>query len=56
MRFFNQQHKFYCGIDLHARKIYVYIIDKQGKTRVHQNLKADPEALFDIIFPLEQRP
>ena len=51
MRFYNQQHKFYCGIDLHARKMYVCIIDQKGKTRVHQNLKTDPEALFDIIFP-----
>ena len=52
MRFYNQQHKFYCGIDLHARKMYVCIIDQKGKTRVHQNLTTDPEALFDIIFPL----
>lgn len=51
MRFYNKQHKFYCGIDLHARKMYVCIIDQQGKTRVHQNLKTDPELLFDIIFP-----
>ena len=51
MRFYNQQHKFYCGIDLHARKMYVCIIDQKGKTRVHQNLKTDPAALFDIIFP-----
>ena len=51
MRFYNQQHKFYCGIDLHARKMYVCIIDQKGKTRVHENLKTDPEALFDIIFP-----
>ena len=21
MRFYNQQHKYYCGIDLHARKM-----------------------------------
>jgi len=51
MRFYNQQHKFYCGIDLHARKMYVCIIDEQGKIKVHQNLKTDPELLFDIIFP-----
>jgi transposase len=51
MRFYNQQHKFYCGIDLHARKMYVCIIDQKGKTRVHQNITTDPELLFDIIFP-----
>ncbi|RPH50715.1 MAG: hypothetical protein EHM85_09320 [Desulfobacteraceae bacterium] len=26
MRFYNQQHKNYCGIDLHARKMNVCII------------------------------
>ena len=51
MRFYNQQHKFYCGIDLHARKMYVCILDRKGKTKVHENIKTDPEALFDLIFP-----
>ena len=51
MRFYNQQHKFYCGIDLHARKMYVCILDQKGKTQVHENIKTDPELLFDLIFP-----
>ena len=51
MRFYNQQHKFYCGIDLHARKMYVCILDQKGKTKVHENIKTDPELLFDLIFP-----
>jgi transposase len=51
MRFYNQQHKFYCGIDLHARKMYVCILDKDGKTKVHENINTDPELLFDLIFP-----
>ena len=25
MRFYKQQHNYYCGIDLHARKMYVCI-------------------------------
>jgi hypothetical protein len=49
--FLNQQHKFYCGIDPHARKMYVCILDQKGNTRVHQNLKTDPETLLDFIFP-----
>nr|MBC8359826.1 IS110 family transposase [Candidatus Desulfatibia profunda] len=51
MRFYNQQHKYYCGIDLHARKMYVCIIDQKGKTHVHQNIKTDPELLFELVFP-----
>ena len=52
MRFYNQLHKFYCGIDLHARKMYVCILDQKGKTKVHENINIDPELLFDLIFPL----
>ena len=51
MNFYKKQHHYYCGIDLHARKMYVCIIDQRGKTRVHQNINTDPELLFDIIFP-----
>ena len=41
MRFYTQQHKYDCGIDLHARKMYVCIIDQKGKMKVHQNIKTD---------------
>jgi hypothetical protein len=42
MRFYNQQHKYYCGIDLHARKMYVGILDQKGKTHLHKDFKTDP--------------
>jgi transposase len=51
MRFYNQQHKYYCGIDLHARKMYVCIISQKGKVVVHKNIKTDPELFFELIFP-----
>ena len=51
MRFYNQQHKYYCGIDLHARKMYVCILNSKGKVKVHKNIKTDPEVFFDLIFP-----
>jgi hypothetical protein len=56
MRFYNQRHKFYCGIDLHARKMYLCIIDAQGKTKLHKNLDTDPALLFDAIFPCATDP
>ena len=39
MRFYNQRHKFYCGIDLYARKIYVCILDAPGNTKLLRNLE-----------------
>ena len=49
MKFYNKQHKYYCGIDLHARKMYVCIINQQGKIKIHKNIKTDPAAFIDLI-------
>ena len=51
MNFYKKQHKYYCGIDLHARKMYVCILDQKGKTKVHKNINTDPELFFELIFP-----
>ena len=40
MRFYQQQHKFYCGVDLHARSMHVCIVDQDGQTKVHKNIDA----------------
>ena len=49
MRFYTQAHQHYCGIDLHARSMYVCILDPGGKVLVHQNIDAVPEALLQLI-------
>jgi transposase len=51
MRFYTKQHQFYCGIDLHARTMYVCILDQAGEIVVHRNLTASPDALLKIIAP-----
>ena len=35
MNFYNNMHPYYCGIDLHARLLYVCIIDNTGLILVH---------------------
>jgi transposase len=51
MRFYNTQHPFYCGIDLHARAMYVCILHQAGETLLHRNMKATPEAFLNVIAP-----
>jgi transposase len=51
MKFYTKQHKFYCGIDLHARKMYVCILNDKGKVQVHNNIKTKPELLLELIAP-----
>jgi transposase len=51
MRFYTQQHKYYCGIDLHAKAMYVCILDQTGTKLVHKNLPTTPEAFLRIVAP-----
>jgi transposase len=51
MRFYTTPHKFYCGIDLHARTMYACILDQHGEITLHRNLQANPEAFLKAIAP-----
>jgi len=54
MRFYTKQHRYYCGIDLHARSMYVCILDNEGNTLVHQNMKSCRERFLALIQPYQQ--
>ena len=51
MRFYTQQHQYYCGIDLHTKSMYVCIVSQEGKTLYHYDLPTQPDALFQVIKP-----
>lgn len=51
MNFYNHTHPYYCGIDLHARSLYVCIIDQAGDTCVHQEIPANPAKLKHLLNP-----
>jgi hypothetical protein len=51
MRFYTGQHRHWCGIDLHARTLYVCILDERGQVLLHQNLRSSPEAFLEAIEP-----
>jgi transposase len=54
MRFYTTQHPFYCGIDLHARTMYVCVLSQSGDVLVHRNMKTDPETFLKAIAPYRQ--
>src|SRR6266542_651055 len=54
MRFYTKQHRYYCGIDLHARRMYICIPDADGQIRVHRNGPATPEHLLATIAPYRE--
>src|SRR5258708_6986077 len=56
MRFYKQPpdqhpHRFYCGVDLHARCMYLCILDARGQTFLPRDYPADPGAFLDAIAP-----
>src|SRR5215475_8363198 len=53
-RFYTTQHPFSCGIDLHARLMYVCILDQSGEILVHRHMKTDPETFLKAIAPYRQ--
>ena len=49
MRFYTNQHKYYCGIDLHSTQMYLCILDQEGKIVLHKNIKTDPDDFLNAI-------
>src|SRR5262245_4856359 len=51
MRLYSQQHRFYAGIDLHARSMFTHVLDHQGKTVLEKDLPACPDAFLEAVAP-----
>ena len=51
MRFYTQEHRFYCGIDLHARSMYLCILDNRGEVVLHRDLRTEPGRFIEAIKP-----
>jgi transposase len=54
MRFYNTQHQFYCGIALHARAMYVCILNQSGEILVHRHMQTNPETFLKVIAPYRE--
>lgn len=51
MKFYTQQHDFYCGIDLHARTMYLCILNKEGQIVLHKNMESASGPFLAAIAP-----
>lgn len=54
MRFYTKQHRYYCGIDLHARSMYVCILNQKGEILLHRNMKTDPATFLKTVEPYRE--
>jgi transposase len=56
MKFYNRQHQFYCGIDLHANSMHVCVVDHDGHKHVHRNFNTKtPDKFLVALRPFENR-
>ena len=52
MKYYTSTTEFNCGIDLHAREMYVCVMDREGKILLHRNIrKNDFEYFLKRIEP-----
>src|SRR5208283_4287973 len=54
MKYYTSTTKFNCGIDLHARQMYVCVMDREGRKLVHTNIRNNDFNYFLKRVP--QRP
>jgi transposase len=54
MRFYDGQHQFYCGVDLHTKRMYVCVLDRDGNKRLHRNLQAKGQDFVRAIEPFRE--
>ena len=51
MRFYNGQHRYFCGIDLHVKTMYLCVLDGDGQVVLHRNVTSTPETLLATLAP-----
>ena len=51
MRFYTESHQYYCGVDLHARNLYLCVINQEGKKELHKRLPNCADRLLAALEP-----
>ena len=51
MRFYNNPHTHSCGVDLHAKTMYLCILGPEDQVLLHENIRSEPAAFLRAIEP-----
>lgn len=54
MKFYTNSHKYYCGIDLHTKTMYVCILDSDSNILIHKNIPTKEKAFLKLIQPYRE--
>ena len=53
-RYYKTPHAYYCGVDLHARSLFIHVCDPAGTPCFEKDVPASPAAFLDAIKPFRQ--
>lgn len=53
-RFYTKQHPLYCGIDRHARPMYLCVLNQGGEILVHRTMPAAPAPFRKAMAPYRE--
>jgi transposase len=54
VRTYNATHAYYCGVDLHAKTLFVNVLDDKGATRLEREIPASPAAFLGAVEPFRE--
>ena len=54
MRFYTESHQYFCGVDLHARSMYVCVLDQDANVCVHRKIPCDRDRFLQLIAPYRE--
>lgn len=54
MELYTRNHKHYCGVDLHARSMYVCVLNQAGDVLLHRNLQCEPALFLAAVGPYRE--
>ena len=54
MKFYKNHHRYYCGIDLHAKQMYLCVVDSSGTKHLHKNIATKPDEFLEAIAPFRE--
>jgi len=54
MNFYTRPHKYYCGVDLHSRTMYICVVGQDGAVLLHRSLPCDPGRFLLAIAPFRE--
>ena len=54
MRYYTKQHKYYCGVDLHARTMYLCIVNQADEILYHREITTKAQLFLEKLSPYRE--